>query len=118
MILLVTCPLSVQSGKCGGVCSGWLRATGRTWVFRIACGSENTLVGPAVVAFKAALKQNNVPFIDIVTGHSLLQGSGDEIWPCSLRRCFSERTGACAYELPNPTRARFHRNLPSNVTVT
>jgi enterochelin esterase family protein len=36
-------------------------------VFWIACGSEDTLVGPSVVAFKAALKQNNVPFTDIVT---------------------------------------------------
>jgi enterochelin esterase family protein len=36
-------------------------------LFWIACGSEDTLVGPSVVAFKAALKQNNVPFTDIVT---------------------------------------------------
>ncbi len=36
-------------------------------LFWVACGSEDTLVGPAVVAFKAALKQNNVPFTDIVT---------------------------------------------------
>ena len=36
-------------------------------VFWIACGSEDTLVGPAVVAFKAALKENAVPFTDIVT---------------------------------------------------
>ncbi len=34
-------------------------------VFWVACGSEDTLVGPAVTAFKAALKQNNVPFTDI-----------------------------------------------------
>jgi len=36
-------------------------------VFWVACGSEDTLVGPAVTAFKAALRQNNVPFTDIVT---------------------------------------------------
>ena len=36
-------------------------------LFLIACGSEDTLVGPSVVAFKAALKQNSVPFTDIVT---------------------------------------------------
>ncbi len=36
-------------------------------VFWVACGSEDTLVGPSVVAFKAALRQNNVPFTDIVT---------------------------------------------------
>lgn len=36
-------------------------------VFWVACGSEDTLVGPAVKAFKEALRQNNVPFTDIVT---------------------------------------------------
>ncbi len=36
-------------------------------LFWVACGSEDTLVGPAVAAFKAALKQNSVPFTDIVT---------------------------------------------------
>jgi enterochelin esterase family protein len=34
-------------------------------VFWVACGTEDTLVGPSVTQFKAALKQANVPFTDI-----------------------------------------------------
>ncbi len=47
-----------------GLTPAWAKQFKLWW---IACGSEDTLVGPAVVAFKAALKQNNVPFTDIVT---------------------------------------------------
>jgi enterochelin esterase family protein len=34
-------------------------------VFWVACGTEDTLVGPSVKQFKAALQQANVPFTDI-----------------------------------------------------
>jgi len=36
-------------------------------VLWIACGDKDTTVGPANVAFKAALKEKSVPFTDIVT---------------------------------------------------
>jgi len=36
-------------------------------VLWIACGDHDTTVGPANVAFKAALKEKNVPFTDIIT---------------------------------------------------
>ncbi len=47
-----------------GLTPAWAKQFKVLW---IACGVDDTLVGPAVVAFKAALKQNNVPFTDIVT---------------------------------------------------
>ena len=63
-------PAGVSGGRGGGttlpaaLTPAWAKQFKLFWV---ACGSEETLVGPAVVAFKAALKQANVPFTDIVT---------------------------------------------------